>query len=179
MVSRSEIDLLDIRREFRKNFAKSLYQMIQVKLVFCSQGTQGWLRCHCFHCLFFWERVDVTLCSEIDGSLSSVLTLHCLSGGYFLSKAQGFLPVFTRGDDVVFWDYNYSYTIFRCCIISLFLSGFLIVQCFREGSGSRDITLGLGVWIIMRLKFRSWVVVWNPLQHFQVEKISLWNQSES
>uniref|UniRef100_A0A8C3VNF3 Annexin n=1 Tax=Catharus ustulatus TaxID=91951 RepID=A0A8C3VNF3_CATUS len=29
MVSRSEIDLLDIRREFRKNFAKSLYQMIQ------------------------------------------------------------------------------------------------------------------------------------------------------
>ncbi|NXR99282.1 ANXA5 protein, partial [Oxylabes madagascariensis] len=29
MVSRSEVDLLDIRREFRKNFAKSLYQMIQ------------------------------------------------------------------------------------------------------------------------------------------------------
>uniref|UniRef100_A0A8C2ST92 Annexin n=1 Tax=Coturnix japonica TaxID=93934 RepID=A0A8C2ST92_COTJA len=29
MVSRSEIDLLDIRHEFRKNFAKSLYQMIQ------------------------------------------------------------------------------------------------------------------------------------------------------
>ncbi|EMP38570.1 Annexin A5 [Chelonia mydas] len=29
MVSRSEIDLLDIRREFRKNFAKSLHHMIQ------------------------------------------------------------------------------------------------------------------------------------------------------
>uniref|UniRef100_H0YUM4 Annexin n=1 Tax=Taeniopygia guttata TaxID=59729 RepID=H0YUM4_TAEGU len=29
MVSRSEIDLLDIRQEFRKNFAKSLYQAIQ------------------------------------------------------------------------------------------------------------------------------------------------------
>uniref|UniRef100_A0A8C3MF36 Annexin n=3 Tax=Passeriformes TaxID=9126 RepID=A0A8C3MF36_GEOPR len=29
MVSRSEVDLLDIRQEFRKNFAKSLYQMIQ------------------------------------------------------------------------------------------------------------------------------------------------------
>ncbi|XP_075006350.1 annexin A5 [Calonectris borealis] len=29
MVSRSEIDLLDIRQEFRKNFAKSLHQMIQ------------------------------------------------------------------------------------------------------------------------------------------------------
>ncbi|POI29755.1 hypothetical protein CIB84_006495, partial [Bambusicola thoracicus] len=29
MVSRSEIDLLDIRHEFRKNFAKSLHQMIQ------------------------------------------------------------------------------------------------------------------------------------------------------
>ncbi|KYO47372.1 annexin A5 isoform X1 [Alligator mississippiensis] len=29
MVSRSEIDMLDIRRELRKNFAKSLYQMIQ------------------------------------------------------------------------------------------------------------------------------------------------------
>lgn len=38
MVSRSEIDLLDIRREFRKNFAKSLHQMIQVKLLFCCQG---------------------------------------------------------------------------------------------------------------------------------------------
>ncbi|KAH1170513.1 hypothetical protein KIL84_001498 [Mauremys mutica] len=30
MVSRSEIDLLDIRREFRKNFAKSLHHMIQM-----------------------------------------------------------------------------------------------------------------------------------------------------
>ncbi|PKU35195.1 annexin a5 [Limosa lapponica baueri] len=29
MVSRSEVDLLDIRQEFRKNFAKSLHQMIQ------------------------------------------------------------------------------------------------------------------------------------------------------
>ncbi|XP_053559581.1 annexin A5 isoform X2 [Bombina bombina] len=29
MVSRSEIDLLDIRQEFRKNFGKSLYQMIK------------------------------------------------------------------------------------------------------------------------------------------------------
>lgn len=49
MVSRSEIDLLDIRQEFRKNFAKSLYQMIQVKLTILLPGNRkvtevGWRR---------------------------------------------------------------------------------------------------------------------------------------
>lgn len=67
MVSRSEVDLLDIRREFRKNFAKSLYQMIQVKFLFHSWGTEGSLRSHCFHCCFSWQRVELgDLGFEID-----------------------------------------------------------------------------------------------------------------
>lgn len=32
VVSRSEIDLFNIRKEFRKNFATSLYSMIKVEL---------------------------------------------------------------------------------------------------------------------------------------------------
>ena len=32
MVSRSEIDLFNIRKEFRKNFVTSLYSMIKVEL---------------------------------------------------------------------------------------------------------------------------------------------------
>ena len=32
MVSRSEIDLFNIRKEFRKSFAASLYSMIKVEL---------------------------------------------------------------------------------------------------------------------------------------------------
>jgi hypothetical protein len=34
VVSRSEIDLFNIRKEFRKNFATSLYSMIKVELWF-------------------------------------------------------------------------------------------------------------------------------------------------
>lgn len=155
--------------------------MIQVKFLFCSQGTQGSLRCHCFHCCFSWQRVDAGR-ARWPGLWAWWVPLQfdmALFKWGTLPMEKDFFLVFTRADDVIFWNYNYSYTIFSYCIISLFLSEFPIVQCFREGAGSRGITLWLGVWIIMRLKFRSWVVVWNPLLHFQVERVSLWNHSES
>lgn len=62
MVSRSEIDLLDIRQEFRKNFAKSLHQMIQVKLLFCCQGKRV-IEMSLFPLFIFmgeWEGADVS-----------------------------------------------------------------------------------------------------------------------
>lgn len=40
MVSRSEIDMLDIRAEFRRMFATSLYKMIKVRTTL-SQETKG------------------------------------------------------------------------------------------------------------------------------------------
>lgn len=146
MVSRSEVDLLDIRQEFRKNFAKSLYQMIQVKLLFCSQGMQGDGEVTVFTVVFLgrgWVWVEL-------GDLDSEMEFLCSFDMALLKRGtlpmeKCFLPVFTRADGVVFWNCNYSYTIFSYCIISLFLSGFLIVQCFREGAGSREITVGLGV----------------------------------
>lgn len=41
IVSRSEIDLLDIRQAFRRDFAKSLYHAIQVGLTFYDKFTSA------------------------------------------------------------------------------------------------------------------------------------------
>lgn len=40
--------------------------------------------------------------------------------------------MFTRRTDVVFWNYNYSYTIFSYCFISFFLSRFLLIFSASE-----------------------------------------------
>lgn len=66
MVSRSEIDLLNIRREFIEKYDKSLHQAIEVREGLPSglldyrviRGTAKWRPASCFH----YENISFILC---------------------------------------------------------------------------------------------------------------------